>query len=78
MAALRSNSRPRSGGPREPHAFRETNDPGVGAVAAGGDFRFGADVHAVAATAGFLRGTRCAFPGCGKPREDPIHDPVED
>jgi len=78
MTRHRSDAPPKSGGPREPHAFRETVDPGIGAVAAGGDFRFGADVHAVAATSGFLRSTRCAFPGCGRPREDPIHDPVDE
>lgn len=71
--------------PREPrsgraqaitsHLFRETNDPGLGAVSSGsGYMTFG---HLASATA-YLRATRCALPGCGKPREDPIHSPAEE
>jgi hypothetical protein len=32
----------------------------------------------VPTTTAFLRGTRCAVSGCGKPADDPIHWPAED
>jgi hypothetical protein len=31
----------------------------------------------LAVTAAVLRATRCGLPGCGKAREDPIHEPEE-
>jgi hypothetical protein len=74
MSEPSSRGRPRSGGPREPHPVRETHDSGIAAVASRGDYPFGAEIHAVTATTAFLRSTRCAFPGCGRPREDPVHD----
>jgi len=64
--------------PRRPHAFQETNDPGVGAFASGGATTSGSQVSMVSTAAHALLAMRCAFPGCAEPREDPIHMPVDD
>jgi hypothetical protein len=64
--------------PARPHAFRETNDPGVVAFAGGGFTETGSQVNMLATTTSSLRATRCALPGCGRPRPDPIHAPDED
>jgi len=65
--------------PGGPHAFVETNDPGVGAVSSGaGPFaQGGTQLAQLAMTTAMLRATRCGLPGCGKPREDPVHAPEE-
>jgi hypothetical protein len=65
--------------PGQHHPFRETDDPGIVALASGGGFRGGnADLQRLAVTTATLRGTRCALAGCGKPREDPIHFAADD
>jgi len=64
--------------PRRPHPFVETNDPGVGAFASGGATTSGSQVSMVSTAANSLRAMRCAYPGCGKSREDPIHAPTDD
>ena len=71
-------SKSRSGDPGR-HPFRETSDPGIAAVASGGGgFPMGHNVNAVAVTSAYQRSTRCAFPGCGRPRHDPVHEADED
>ena len=64
--------------PGRPHAFVETSDSGIGAMAAGSGMsgRSGGETQ-LAVTAAVLRATRCGLPGCGKAREDPIHEPEE-
>jgi hypothetical protein len=61
------------------HPYVDTNDPGLGAGFAGGGSGFsGSQVSMLAVTTGFMRATRCAVPGCGKPRQDVIHGAPED
>ena len=67
-----------SGDPKRPHLFQETNDPGVGAFASGGSTQSGSQINMLATTTSSLRASRCALPGCGQPRHDPIHAPEGD
>ena len=64
--------------PTRPHLFRETNDPGVVAFAGGGSTESGSQVNMLVTTTKALRASRCAVPGCGRPRADPIHAADED
>jgi hypothetical protein len=64
--------------PIRPHLFRDTNDPGVVAFAGGGFTETGSQINMLATTTSALRATRCALPGCGRPRPDPIHAADED
>lgn len=64
--------------PKRDHPYQETNDAGLAAYASGGSSYSGSWVNMFAVTTGFLRATRCAVPGCGKPRQDPIHAPRDD
>jgi hypothetical protein len=64
--------------PTRPHQFRETNDPGVVAFAGGGSTESGSQINMLVTTTSALRATRCAVPGCGRPRPDPIHAADED
>ena len=64
--------------PARAHAFQETNDAGLAAFASGGSGYSGSEANMLAVTTGYLRATRCALPGCGKPRQDPIHAAPED
>jgi len=68
----------RDADPQRDHPFAETNDAGLAAFASGGSTYSGSWVNMFAVTTGFLRATRCAVPGCGKPRQDPIHAPSGD
>ena len=73
--------RPAEGAPTDPgrnHEFVETNDPGLGAAASGSAFRGTNTPNVLGVTTAFLRSTRCAMPGCGKERHDPIHAPADD
>ena len=64
--------------PGRAHDFRETNDAGIGAVSSGGGgFVFAGFDPLLLMTTAVLRATRCAAPGCGKPREDPIHSAAD-
>ena len=67
--------------PDRPHAFVETNDPGIAAMASGGGGRdmggFGG-VASVAVTDNYMRKSRCGLAGCGRERPDPIHAAPED
>ncbi len=63
----------RSPGPSGPHRFVEPDDTRTG-LALGAlqpNLQLG---PALAVTDASLREARCAMPGCGKVREDPIHD----
>jgi len=64
--------------PTRPHMFRETNDPGVVAFAGGGSTESGSQVNMLVTTTKALRASRCAVPGCGRTRADPIHAADED
>ena len=59
--------------PTRHHRYVEINDPGVGAVSSGSANYGGNLVGTLGMTTAFLRSTRCAMPGCGKERHDPIH-----
>jgi hypothetical protein len=61
---------------RRHHEYVKIDDPGIVAMASGGPFT-ATDVNMIAATSSYLRSTRCAAPGCGKPREDPVHAPPD-
>ena len=60
------------------HPFRETNDVGMGAVASATMGYSPSNVSVFGVTAAHLRATRCAVPGCGRERHDPIHAVPED
>jgi hypothetical protein len=73
MPSFWRRAKPERTDPKESHAFVETNDPGLGAVVAGSAFQSTNTANVLGATTAFLRSTRCALPGCGKERHDPIH-----
>jgi hypothetical protein len=62
--------------PKTAHPFRRDGH-GLSAMASGSSYA-GMDVRTVPTTTAFLRTTRCAVSGCGKPADDPIHWPAED
>jgi hypothetical protein len=64
--------------PNRAHQFVDTNDAGLAAFAIGGSEFEGSQIPMLAVTTGYLRSTRCAVPGCGKPRQDVIHGTPED
>jgi hypothetical protein len=62
--------------PGTPHQFRQIDDDGMAALAAGGAYgsagEFGG-LTQLAATDNYIRKSRCGVPGCGRERGDPIH-----
>ena len=63
--------------PHRPHPFEQTDDPGLGAMAASGAGRgrgYGSQVIATAVTDAYRRTSRCGVAGCSKERGDPIHE----
>lgn len=63
--------------PNAPHSFRSNDDPGMGAAAvrsAGGRGGQALGMN-VAITGNYARELRCAVPGCGRDRDDPLHFP---
>lgn len=64
--------------PKVSHPYVEIDDPGIGAAAMGSAFRGTNTPNVLGVTTAFLRSTRCALPGCGKERHDPIHAPADD
>jgi hypothetical protein len=72
--------RSRDPDPGKPHQFRRIDDPGLGALAAGGGQGTpGASPFTmVMATDNYIRKARCGVPGCGRERSDPIHQRGED
>jgi hypothetical protein len=72
---LRGDLRRKDPDPGTPHEFRQIDDPGLGAVAAGGtqfEQGYGAATHVIVAD-NYIRKSRCGVPGCGRERGDPIH-----
>lgn len=67
---------PRRPDPSRHHPFEATDDPGLAAMASGSPFT-GTLVGNLSTTTGYLRSTRCALSGCGKPQDDPIHESAE-
>ncbi len=62
----------------EPHAFRPVRDAGMGTGLGGLSATEGGNMPAqVAVTNRYLRMTGCDVPGCGRDRDDPIHQPAE-
>jgi hypothetical protein len=59
-----------------PHAFQAINDPGLAAFASGAGNRGGVQpaVGSVVLADNYVRKSNCGVPGCGKPRQDPIHE----
>ena len=73
MAPLRLRSKERSSGPTGPHRFVDPADPrsGLALGSTQASLQIG---PALAITNASLRVARCALAGCGKLREDPIHE----
>jgi hypothetical protein len=69
----RPPTRPEIADPTRDHSYVEINDPGVGAVSSGSGKYGGNLMGTLGMTTAFLRSTRCAMPGCGKERHDPVH-----
>ena len=65
--------------PRHPHPFLDARDAGLAAFSSGGmGGRSGqGSVQQVAMTSAYQRTENCGLSGCGKPRADDIHAPVE-
>jgi hypothetical protein len=61
--------------PGTPHAFRDIDDIGLAAIAAGGSQwdQASGSLAQVKTTDNFIRKSRCGVPGCGRERSDPIH-----
>ena len=62
--------------PDAPHRFQSSDDPGIGAMVAGGGYP-GPPTSQVAATrltSEFAQASRCRVPGCERDRSDPIHN----
>ena len=64
--------------PAREHPYVEINDPGVGAVSSGSGNYGGNLMGTLGMTTAYLRSTRCAVPGCGKERHDPVHSNGDD
>jgi hypothetical protein len=67
-----------NGDPVGSHPYKETDDPGIVPAASGTGWHQGDQARMLAVTTAALRGTRCAMPGCGMERHDPIHTPADD
>lgn len=76
MSVFRLRNKERSSGPSGPHRFVDPTDirSGLALAATQPDLEMG---PALAVMAASVRGARCAMAGCGKPRQDPIHEPSE-
>jgi hypothetical protein len=61
----------------EPHVFLPVHDAGLGTGLAGLGSRDSGFPAQIAITDRYLRTSACAVPGCGKDRDDPIHEPAE-
>ena len=72
---MRLSLRRRDPDPGTAHEFRQIDDPGLGAIAAGGtQFEQGyGSIGQLVTTDNFIRKSRCGVPGCGRERSDPIH-----
>lgn len=63
--------------PAQPHEFAAVRDPGIAAVASGGGQLGYGSAGPAATTGAYQRSLRCAVPGCGRERSDPIHGVAE-
>lgn len=77
MRAPWSHKEQRPVHPNEPHEFRPVRDAGMGTGLASLGSREGGGPSPIAMTSRYLRMSACAVPGCGKDRDDPIHEPAE-
>ncbi len=62
--------------PNQPHRFRQIHDSGLAAMAGRGpltDRGYSAPTQLLV-TNNYLRASRCGVPGCGRPREQAIHE----
>jgi len=75
MRAPWSNQEPRPVHANEPHAFRPVRDAGLGTGLSGMSGPEGGVSPAFAMTSRYLRTSLCDVPGCGRDRDDPIHEP---
>lgn len=76
MSVFRHRNKRRTSGPSGPHRFVDPADvrSGLALAAMQPNAQMG---PALAVTEASLRGARCAMAGCGRPRQDPIHEPSE-
>ena len=63
--------------PAQPHEFAAIHDAGIAAVASGGGQLGYGSAGPAATTGAYQRTLRCAIPGCGRARRDPIHSVAE-
>lgn len=77
MSPFRHRNRQRTSGPSWPHRFVDAADvrSGLALAALQPNAQMG---PALALTEASLRGARCALAGCGKPRQEPVHEAVTD
>lgn len=60
--------------PNEPHAFVATLSEGLAQASSGSAFMSTTSANSLAVTMRSVPATRCLLAGCGRDREDPIHD----
>ena len=76
MFGSQPRNKERPAGPNGPHRFVEPSDArsGLALSASRLSLQMG---PALAVTDASVRDARCAMVGCGRPRQDPIHEPGE-
>jgi hypothetical protein len=62
--------------PNRPHEFRSKSDAGIAALTPLGG-GVGQQVADIASASAYTRTIECGVPGCGQPRDAPIHAPDE-
>lgn len=63
--------------PNEPHAFEPISDAGLATGLAGIGPMDADRPSQLAMTSRYLRTSACGVPGCGRDRDDAIHQPAE-
>jgi hypothetical protein len=61
----------------EPHEFRPIEDAGLATGLGTVSRMAGSQIAMLAMTDRYMRTSACDVPGCGKERDDPIHEPAE-
>ena len=71
-----SGSQRTAPGSSGPHEFVEPDDPRMGLALGAGSMsgEYGPSVAQISVAGATLREPRCAMPGCGRLRDDPIHE----